>query len=171
MRKGGEGEASPKTTVQPTRPVAQEPKTESAPRPEAFRPMVEAEPPPIVLGERAAIPPAPVAQVQPRSAVNEDRLPRPKAPRREMSMTPETLRMSDELLDVIRSGSGQRDTKANELFHALVLLVHEAVDELDAHAIPKRGRWGSPTARAYPVELKNAFLKALLRKYGADFGG
>lgn len=166
-----EGEASPKTIVQPTRPVAQEPKTESAPRPEAFRPAVEAEPPPIVLGERAAIPPASVAQIQPQSAVNEDRLPRPKAPRREMSMTPETLRMSDELLDVIRSGSGQRDTKANELFHALVLLVHEAVDELDVHAIPKRGRWGSPTARAYPVELKNAFLKALLRKYGADFGG
>jgi hypothetical protein len=83
-------------------------------------------------------------------------------------MTPETLRMSDELLDVIRSGSGQRDTKANELFHALVLLVHEAMDELDPHMVPKRGRWGTPTARAYPLELKNAFLRALLRKYGSE---
>ena len=81
-------------------------------------------------------------------------------------MTPETLRMSDELLEVIRSGSGQRDTKANELFHALVLLVHEVRDEIDPHAIPKRGRWGTPTARAYPLELKNAFLRALLEKYG-----
>ena len=144
-------------TVQPTRPVAPAALAEAAPRTDGFRPAVEAGPPP-------------VAQAQPQIAVNEDRLPRPKAPRREMSMTPETLRMSDDLLDVIRSGSGQRDTKANELFHALVLLVHEAVDELDAHAIPKRGRWGSPTARAYPVELKNAFLKALLRKYGTDFG-
>ena len=81
-------------------------------------------------------------------------------------MTPETLRMSDELLEVIRSGSGQRDTKANELFHALVLLVHEAMDELNPHTIPKRGRWGTPTARAYPFELKNAFLRALLAKYG-----
>ena len=89
-----------------------------------------------------------------------------KAPRREISMTPETLRMSDELLEVIRSGSGQRDTKANELFHALVLLVHEVRDEIDPHAIPKRGRWGTPTARAYPLELKNAFLRALLEKYG-----
>lgn len=87
-----------------------------------------------------------------------------KAPRREISMTPETLRMSDELLEVIRSGSGQRDTKANELFHALVLLVYEAIDDIDPHTIPKRGRWGTPTARAYPLELKNAFLKALLER-------
>lgn len=100
----------------------------------------------------------------------EERGLRPKAPRREISMTPETLRMSDELLDIIRSGSGQRDTKANELFHALVLLVYEVADELDPHSIPKRGRWGTPTARAYPLELKNAFLKALLRKY-ADSSG
>jgi hypothetical protein len=81
-------------------------------------------------------------------------------------MTPDTLRMSDELLETIRSGSGQRDTKANELFHALVLLVYEVKDELDPHAIPKRGRWGTPTARAYPLELKNAFLRALLARYG-----
>jgi len=99
-------------------------------------------------------------------AEREERMSRPKAPRREISMTPETLRMSDELLEVIQKGSGQRDTKANELFHALVLLVHEAMDEIDTHSIPKRGRWGTPTARAYPLELKNAFLKALLKKYG-----
>ena len=85
-------------------------------------------------------------------------------------MTPETLRMSDELLEILRSGSGQRDTKANELFHALVLLVHEVRDELDPHTIPKRGQWGSPTARAYPLELKNAFLQALLKKY-AEMSG
>jgi hypothetical protein len=133
--------------------------------------------PPIILREEAVIPRAPSSPaaaalssgVPERSpAMNEDRLPKPKAPRREISMTPETLRMSDELLEVIRSGSGQRDTKANELFHALVLLVHEAMDELDPHAIPKRGRWGTPTARAYPLELKNAFLRALLQKYGAE---
>lgn len=66
--------------------------------------------------------------------------------------------------------SGQRDTKANELFHALVLLVYEAMDEIDTHSIPKRGWWGTPTARAYPLELKNSFLKALLTKY-AERGG
>lgn len=92
----------------------------------------------------------------------------PKAPRREISMTPDALDMSDELLEIIGQGSGQRDTKANELFHALVLLAYEVRDELDAYAIPKRGRWGSPTARAYPIEIKNAFVKAILRKRDQD---
>lgn len=81
-------------------------------------------------------------------------------------MSHESLRMSDELLDLIRGGSGQRDTTASELFHSLVLLAHDARDELDAHAVPKRGRWGTPTARAYPLEIRNAFLAALLKKHG-----
>ena len=37
--------------------------------------------------------------------------------------------------------------------------------EIDPHALPKRGRWGSPTARAYPLEIKNAFLRALLGRH------
>lgn len=114
--------------------------------------------------------PPPALVVAPSGTVSPPkREPRPKAPRREISMTPETLRMSDELLDLIRGGSGQRDTKGSELFHALVLLVYEAKDEVDLHAIPKRGQWGTPTARAYPAELKNAFLKALVRRH-ADEG-
>jgi hypothetical protein len=135
--------------------------------------------PPVSVAESpntiaAAVPSVPQANIAPASppvaANEEDRGGRPKAPRREISMTPETLRMSDDLLDIIRNGSGQRDTKANELFHALVLLVHEVKDDLDAHSIPKRGRWGTPTARAYPRELKNAFLRALLRKYAEGEG-
>ncbi len=59
-----------------------------------------------------------------------------------MAAPGETLRMSDrELLDVIRSGSGQRDTKANELFHALVLLVPRCVMN-STRTRSKRGRWG-----------------------------
>ena len=101
----------------------------------------------------------------------EERGGKEKAPRREISMTPEALRMSDELLEVIRNGSGQRDTKANELMHALVLLAYDVIDNIDPHTIPKRGQWGTPTARAYPFELKNAFLRALLEKYGQDAEG
>jgi len=142
----------------------------STPPPQVARAVPVVEAPPIVLREERVIPQAPPAAPSRETAVNEDRLPKPKGPRREISMKPETLRMSDELLNVIQSGSGQRDTKPNELFHALVLLVHEALDELDPHTIPKRGRWGTPTARAYPLELKNAFLRALLRKCGAESG-
>lgn len=142
-------------------------------RPETTRVTVEI--PPVVTPARPAAPlvqavSKPAAYITPAATTlaagnREERGLRPKAPRREISMTPETLEMSDELLELVRSGSGQRDTKANELFHALVLLAYEAKEELDCHTIPKRGRWGSPTARAYPLELKNAFLQALLKKY------
>lgn len=130
-----------------------------------------AEPAPPAVRVVAATPPSPPAlrpapaAADPDSTTPAETAARPKSPRREITMTPDTLRMSDELLDLIRGGSGQRDTKANELFHALVLLVHEARGELDTHTIPKRGQWGTPTARAYPLELKNAFLQAILKKY------
>lgn len=165
-------------TIEPVVPVVTRPVpavVPVAPAPTPVAPVVEPSPPAVtatpVVQQPAPIPPPPVAAPTIETAAErEERGLRPKAPRREISMTPETLRMSDELLDIIRSGSGQRDTKANELFHALVLLVYEVADELDPHSIPKRGRWGTPTARAYPLELKNAFLKALLRKY-ADAAG
>lgn len=161
--------------------VTVRPAVESAPAPVVERPAVQPEIPPVQPATTPAVttePPAipamtmtPANTIPPRDEpLREERGGKEKAPRREISMTPETLRMSDELLEVVRSGSGQRDTKANELFHALVLLVYEAIDDIDPHAIPKRGRWGTPTARAYPLELKNAFLRALLEKYaqGAD---
>lgn len=72
--------------------------------------------------------------------------------------------MSDELLDMIRSATGQRDAKANELFHAAILLLYEVRGELDLHKVPRRGKWGTPTARAFPVALKSAFVEAVLAK-------
>ncbi len=107
--------------------------------------------------------PAPAADGK-RNSAREKRAFYPRMPRREIRMTPETLTMSDELLEMIRNRSGQQDTKANELFHALVLLVHEVKDQIDLYSIPKRGKWGTPTARAYPIEIKNAFLRALLQR-------
>lgn len=156
-------------------PRPKTPRAPKAPEEAAVRPPVrtapaESTPPSIPI---ATISPPPRQEAPAAAALGADRgeptaadrTTRPKALRREISMTPETLRMSEELLSMIRSGSGQRDTAPNEMFHALVLLVYEVCEELELHTIPKRGRWGSPTARAYPVELKNAFLRALLRKY------
>jgi chromosome partitioning protein len=63
-------------------------------------------------------------------------------------------------------GNYDRTTSLDRQVHELLRQrFYEAKDELDCHTIPKRGRWGTPTARAYPLELKNAFLQALLKKY------
>lgn len=166
---------------------------EPAPTPPPRRePPARKEPPPVVTRPRQQVEEAPVAAVPPAAPANLDvqrvaapatpvaapvvdapserREGRPRGdrhtgPRREINMSPEALHMSDELLDLIRSGSGQRDTKANELMHALLLLAYEVKDEIDPHTLPKRGRWGTPTARAYPLEIKNALLQALRRKH------
>ncbi len=85
--------------------------------------------------------------------------------RKQVNMNPETLQMVDELLEYVRTYSPQRDVRASELFHALVLSLHEARGDLDVSEIPPRGRWGTPTAQAFPVGLKNAFRKAIVEDY------
>ncbi len=149
--------AEPPPPVPPTRPV-------SEPLPPQAPPVNW--PAPIRLATPAPQPPAP------RDGWGEEveplRHPKEKAPRREISMTPETLRMSDELLDMIRSATGQRDAKANELFHAAILLLYEVRGELDLHTVPKRGKWGTPMARAFPVALKRVFLEAVIVRAKKD---
>lgn len=83
------------------------------------------------------------------------------SPRKQLNMNPDTLRMVEELLETIQRYSGQKDAKASEMFHALVTTLYEAKDLLNLQSIPPRGRWGTPTARAFPIALKNAFQAAV----------
>ena len=85
--------------------------------------------------------------------------------RKQVNMNPETLQMVDELLEYLRTYSPQRDTRASELFHALVLSLYESRGAFDVSEIPPRGRWGTPTAQAFPVGLKNAIKKAIVEDY------
>lgn len=87
----------------------------------------------------------------------------PAVPRKQVNMSPETLRMIDEMLAQVRTYSMEKDVRTSELFHALVLCVYEARAALDLSGVPPRGRWGSPTAAALPVALKNAFQEAIVR--------
>ena len=82
-------------------------------------------------------------------------------PRKQVNMTPETLRMVEELLDYVRTYSVQKDTKASELFHALVLAVYEAREYIDLSHVQPRGRWGMPTAAAFPIAIKTAIQAAI----------
>lgn len=94
-------------------------------------------------------------------------MPRPKRkapkppPRKQINATPETLRMIDELIDHVQTYSVQKDAKASEIFHALVLALYEARDHLDLSEVPARGKWGTPTAQAFPISLKGAFQDAI----------
>jgi hypothetical protein len=85
-------------------------------------------------------------------------------PRRQFNMSPETLRMLDDLVNHIRMHSAERDVRASEVVHALVLAAHEVQPYLDLTKVPARGKWGSPTAAALPVALKDVFQEAIGRR-------
>lgn len=115
------------------------------------------------------IPPAPLAMaatplpdVEPfvRPALLQTRA---TPPRRQFNMSPETLRMLDDLLNHIRQHSAERDIRASEVVHALVLAAFEVQPYLDLARIPTRGKWGSSTAAALPVALKSVFQEAIAR--------
>ncbi len=90
----------------------------------------------------------------------------PKAPpRKQINTTPETQRMIDEIIDFVQSYSVQRDAKASEIFHALVLALHESTEFLDLSTVPARGRWGTPTAQAFPISLKSAIKAAIAQSH------
>ncbi len=85
--------------------------------------------------------------------------------RKQINATPETLRMVDEIIDYVQTYSVQKDAKASEVFHALVLALYEARESIDLSEVPARGRWGTPTAKAFPISLKNAFQEAIAAEH------
>jgi hypothetical protein len=109
--------------------------------------------------ERTPAPRVPVASVPAKL--------RTTVPRKQINMNSETLGMVDQLMDFVQTYSVQKDLKASELFHALVLSLYEAREHLDLSRVQPRGRWGTPTAAALPIALKNAFQKAV-RQYVED---
>ncbi len=117
----------------------------------------------------AAAPVAPAAPVPVEAAAPEPTIEpvrRPLAiPRKQFNMSGETMRMLDELVAHIRRHSAERDVRASEVFHALVMAGHEVRSSLDLGRVAPRGRWGSATAAALPEALKEAFERAIVRKF------
>jgi hypothetical protein len=90
----------------------------------------------------------------------------PKAlhpPRRQFNLNEDTLRLLDELVQSLQLQTEQRDVRASEVIHGLVLAISEARDHLDASRVPRRGQWGSSNAAHFPFALKDAFRDAILR--------
>ncbi len=125
-------------------------------------PAPEAAPPPPLPVPPAPLPAPVVATPPPVFSAPVRRL-ATSPPRKQFNMAPETLRMLDELLAHIRTYSAERDLRASELVHALVLAIHEVRPYLDLTDLQPRGKWGSATAAALPLALKDAFQKAVVR--------
>lgn len=102
-------------------------------------------------------PPAPLAVVTQRLR---------KPPRREVNLRPDTQRMFDELIEYVRAYSAEPHATASEVFHALVTVLYQAKEDVDLRHVPRRGKWGSVTAKSFPDALANAFAEGISRRAG-----
>lgn len=96
---------------------------------------------------------------------------RPSPPRKQINLKPDAILMAERLLQQIQRDSGQKDAKSSEMFTALLLALEEAASHLDLSAMPPRGKWGSRTARAFPVALKKHFITAIGQLYEESYRG
>lgn len=95
--------------------------------------------------------------------VSERKPSRPKIIRYQLNLSPSSKRMFEELVEHIQTYSAEPDTRPSEIFQGIIGLLHGALDELDLAALPKRGAWGSVTARNFPGALSETFEKGILR--------
>ncbi len=141
----------------------------SAPRQERTENKVVEMRPPTAEGHDEASPAAPSQEVETGEAKpsrkQKHRRKHSGPARKQINATPETLRMIDEIIDYVQTYSVQSDAKVSEVFHALVLALYEARESIDLSEVPARGRWGTPTAKAFPISLKNAFQEAIASQY------
>lgn len=106
-------------------------------------------------------PPESGAEIKPSPTVSLKKRRPVEPPRKQVNMKPETLRKAEELLRLVQEQGPQRDAAASEMFDAVVAALYEAKDGIDLSDLPKRGRWGTPTAAAFVTALSKTFALAI----------
>lgn len=91
--------------------------------------------------------------------------------RMQFNMRPETLKMFEEIVDYVQRYSLQDDAKASEILDAMIGVLYQSREEMVFNDVPRRGKWGTPTARAFPAAIGNAFARAIANRYLKAGGG
>ncbi|MEQ1828337.1 MAG: hypothetical protein ABL921_20420 [Pirellula sp.] len=114
--------------------------------------------PTINLLPPAQMQPAATIEAPPRKAVS----PSIDRKRFQINLDVASERMLEELLDLLSSQSSGERIKISELFQALLMTLYNAKGEIALGSLPTRGRWGSPTAKAFPVNLAESLREAIV---------
>lgn len=86
-----------------------------------------------------------------------------KVIRYQLNLTPKSKTMFEELMKHVQTFSPEGDTRTSEVFQGVIGVLHSAMDELDLSELPRRGAWGSVTAKNFPNALGGAFEQAIVR--------
>lgn len=111
---------------------------------------------------------APVHVVHEDAAVHEEKpaaRTRPNYPRMEINLSAQAQRMVHEIIENVQQYSVQHNAKASEVFQAMVEVLYRSLNRIEYAQVPRRGKWGTPTAAAFRVALGEAFAKAIVEWY------
>jgi hypothetical protein len=89
--------------------------------------------------------------------------PASKVIRYQLNLTPKSRVMFEELVKHVQTFSPEGDTRTSEVFQGIIGILHSAMDDLDLADLPRRGAWGSVTAKNFPNALGGAFEQAIVR--------
>jgi hypothetical protein len=146
-------------------------KRATAPPPQVQKAAPEPVPAPMA---RPSVAEHPIPQVRNEAVLDLDAARRRSAPkaapfrrpeRMQFNMRPETVKTFNEIVEFVQRYSLQNDAKASEIFDAVISILHDAKEEMAFNDVPRRGKWGTPTARAFPTSLGNAFARAIASRY------
>jgi len=87
----------------------------------------------------------------------------PSVIRYQLNLTPKAKKMLEDLVEYVCMYSPETDARVSEVFQGIVTLLHNAMGELELAELPRRGAWGSVTAKNFPGALSEAFELAILR--------
>lgn len=71
--------------------------------------------------------------------------------------------MLEELVEYVQTYSPESDARTCEVFQGIMTLLHNAKEELELAELPRRGAWGSVTAKNFPGALSEAFERAIVK--------
>lgn len=83
--------------------------------------------------------------------------------RYQLNLSVRSKHMLEELVEHVCTYSPEPDARTSEVFQGIITLLHNAKDELELSELPRRGAWGSVTAKNFPVALSEAYESAILR--------
>jgi hypothetical protein len=88
---------------------------------------------------------------------------RMKGPRKQINFSTEAQQKLDELVLLFSARSAEKGVGYGDLIEGLILKLYEAKDDIDVSQILPRGKWGTPTAKAFRAEFTSALLEGLFR--------
>ncbi len=123
------------------------PRRVNAPEPQDFRPQL--------VPDRARHP-MPVRPVREKSRSE-------RSARFQLNLNAQSKQTFEDFVKHVQTYSPEFDARHSEVFQAIIALLDDARGELDLESLPRRGAWGSLSARNFIGALTSTFEQAIVK--------